>query len=229
MYPVKTVIVNTSFQKWTPEWKFLKTPAFRLRADGLRACLHGGGGPQVGEVTRLSIQSLILIWSRLHDRWGDPTRVTSPAWGLPTPCKQALKTKVFEYDDVMHHIWQALGMLCGRCYRTSILLAFSCERAKNISEYPPRGSEFFSQTEKKNLRFQKNPDTCGRGLNVRPESSIYHLCMPHPFNQLPFPQSQRPVSWFPPALVAMYWSPCWVSPAAGCICWTAYHSGTAWI
>ena len=27
----------------------------------LRACLHGGGGPQVGEVTRLSISSLILI------------------------------------------------------------------------------------------------------------------------------------------------------------------------
>ena len=33
----------------------------------LRACLHGGGGPQVGEVTRLggvtrlSIQSLILM------------------------------------------------------------------------------------------------------------------------------------------------------------------------
>ena len=27
----------------------------------LRACLHGGGGSQVGEVTRLSIQSLMLI------------------------------------------------------------------------------------------------------------------------------------------------------------------------
>ena len=137
MYPVKTVIVNTSFQKCTPEWKFLETPAFRLRADGLRACL------------------------------GDPPRVTSPAWGLPPKCKQALKTKVFEYDDVMHHIWQALGMLCERCYRTSILLAFSCERAKNISEYPTRGREFFRKQRKKNLRFQKNPDTCGRGLNVR--------------------------------------------------------------
>ena len=46
----------------------------------LRACLHGGGGPQVGEVTRLggvtrqSIYFLILIRSRLHDRWGDPPR-----------------------------------------------------------------------------------------------------------------------------------------------------------
>ena len=27
----------------------------------LRACLHGGGGPQVGEVTRLIIKSLILF------------------------------------------------------------------------------------------------------------------------------------------------------------------------
>ena len=28
-------------------------------------------------------------------------------------------------------IWQALGMLCERCYRISILLAFSCGRGKN--------------------------------------------------------------------------------------------------
>ena len=61
----------------------------------IRVCLHGGGGPQVGEVTclggvtRLSISSLILIWSRLHDRWGDLPRVTSPTWGLSSPCKQA--------------------------------------------------------------------------------------------------------------------------------------------
>ena len=62
----------------------------------VRACLHGGGGPQVGEVARLggvtrpSIQSLILIWSRLHDSWGDLPHVTSPIWGPPPPCKQAL-------------------------------------------------------------------------------------------------------------------------------------------
>ena len=43
----------------------------------LRACLQGGG-TQVGEVTHLSIKSLILIWSPLHDRWGDPPHVTSP-------------------------------------------------------------------------------------------------------------------------------------------------------
>ena len=65
----------------------------------LRACLHWGGGSQVGVVTRLggvtrlsiqSLQSLVLIWSRLHDRWGDPPHVTSPIWGPPPPYKQAL-------------------------------------------------------------------------------------------------------------------------------------------
>ena len=67
-----------------------------LEKNKLRVCLHGGGGPQVGDVTRLggvtrlSISSLILICSRLHDRWGDPPHVTSPIWGPPPPCKQAL-------------------------------------------------------------------------------------------------------------------------------------------
>ena len=66
----------------------------------LRACLHGGGGPQVGDVTCLggvtclSIESLILTWSRLHDRWGEPPHVTSPIWGPPLPCKQALSLVV---------------------------------------------------------------------------------------------------------------------------------------
>ena len=69
----------------------------KLPTDGLwsqswtiRAFLHGGGGPSVGGVTRLSIQSLILMWSRLHVRWGNPPHVTSPTWGPPPSCKQAL-------------------------------------------------------------------------------------------------------------------------------------------
>ena len=44
----------------------------------------------LGGVTGLSILSLILIWSRLHDRWGDPPHVTSPICGPQPPCKQAL-------------------------------------------------------------------------------------------------------------------------------------------
>ena len=61
----------------------------------LRACLHGGGGTQQGEVTRLSIQSLIIIWSRLQYRWGDTPHVTSPIWGPPPPCEQALNLCFF--------------------------------------------------------------------------------------------------------------------------------------
>ena len=60
---------------------------------GLLTCRWGPWVGQVtclGWVTHLSIWSLILIWSCLHDRWGDPPRVTSPTWGPPPPCKQAL-------------------------------------------------------------------------------------------------------------------------------------------
>ena len=30
----------------------------------------------------------------MKDRWGDPPHVTSPIWGPPTACKQALDIKV---------------------------------------------------------------------------------------------------------------------------------------
>ena len=60
----------------------------------VRACLHGGVGPQVGEVTHLGgvthLSCLILIWWHLHDRWSDPPQVISPTWGHPPWCKQAL-------------------------------------------------------------------------------------------------------------------------------------------
>ena len=68
----------------------------------LRACFHGGGGPQVGEViclgglTLLSIQS--LIWSphlsckrdQIEVRDYMNRGVTSPTWGPQPPCKEAL-------------------------------------------------------------------------------------------------------------------------------------------
>ena len=74
---------------------------FRWR---LTACLHGGGGPQVGEVTglggvtRQSIYSLILIWSRLPDRWGDPLRrvARSARPGSPLSRGQILPCKCFK-------------------------------------------------------------------------------------------------------------------------------------
>ena len=68
----------------------------------LRACIHGGGGPQLGAVTcvrgvtRLFIQCLILIWLCLHERWGDPPHVTSPIWGSPTSMQTGLKCKAID-------------------------------------------------------------------------------------------------------------------------------------
>ena len=51
--------------------------------ETLWACLHGGGGPQV-----LGVQ---IKMRDCTDRWVTPTkRVTSPTWGPPPPCKQAL-------------------------------------------------------------------------------------------------------------------------------------------
>ena len=41
--------LGSSESRKTPEQKFI------IHIGTLRACLHGGGGPQVGEVTRLAV------------------------------------------------------------------------------------------------------------------------------------------------------------------------------
>ena len=67
----------------------------------LRACSHGGGGPQEGEVsylggvTNLSIQSLFISRSRSHVKWGTSTRRVARStwagnplsWGEFSPCE----------------------------------------------------------------------------------------------------------------------------------------------
>ena len=65
----------------------------------IRACLHEGGGPQVGEVTcgRLPHLSCKRDHIKMRDymdrRVTPPKRVTSPIWGTPPPCKQALRER----------------------------------------------------------------------------------------------------------------------------------------
>ena len=89
---------------WKQNILFPSGPVVRC----LRACLHGGGGPQVVEVTRLGgvtrLSILSLIWSphlsckrnqiKMRDyidrRVTPPKQVTSPTWGPLPPCKQAL-------------------------------------------------------------------------------------------------------------------------------------------
>ena len=57
----------------------------------LRACLHGGGGPQMGEVTcggspQLSCKcDQIKTRNYMDRRVNPPKRVTSPNWGPPPP------------------------------------------------------------------------------------------------------------------------------------------------
>ena len=58
----------------------------------LRACLHGDGGPQVGEVTCGGSPHLTCKRDHTKIRVYMDRRVTSPTWGPPPPCKQALTT-----------------------------------------------------------------------------------------------------------------------------------------
>ena len=66
-----------------------------------KACLHGGGGPQIGEVTcgrspHLSRKRNQIKNEILRGQPGYPPKgVTSPTWGPPPPCKQALRPLVF--------------------------------------------------------------------------------------------------------------------------------------
>ena len=100
------------------------------------------GGPQVGEVTRLggvtrlSIWYLILIWSRLHDRWVDPPNVTSPTGGPPPPCKQALRAKI------LSNSWQQAKPFTPYAARTVIFqrenLSYSSRQAKWVYNHVAR-------------------------------------------------------------------------------------------
>ena len=79
----------------------LKAHSWNSRKRPLRACLHEGGGPQVGEVTCGGLPHLtckrehIKMRDCMDRRVTPPTRVTSPTWGPPPSCKQALKMPRF--------------------------------------------------------------------------------------------------------------------------------------
>ena len=76
----------------------------------LRACLHGGGGPQVGEVKyggspHLSCKrDQIKMRDYMDKRVTPPKRVTSPTWGPPPPCKQALISSMYRFGRRIYSI-----------------------------------------------------------------------------------------------------------------------------
>ena len=59
------------------------------------ACLHGGGGPQKGEVTGGGLPQLSSKRDQIKMRDYVDRRVASPSWGPPPPCKRALRLLVF--------------------------------------------------------------------------------------------------------------------------------------
>ena len=70
---------------------------FLVKGLFLRTCLHGGGEPQISEVTcgrtlHLTCKHDQIKMRDYMDRQvTPPKRVTSPSCGLPPPCKQALR------------------------------------------------------------------------------------------------------------------------------------------
>ena len=64
---------------------------FCVALTSFRACLHGGGGPQIGKVTCGGPLHLSCKRDQIKMRDYMDRRVTSPTWGPPSPCKQALK------------------------------------------------------------------------------------------------------------------------------------------
>ena len=59
-----------------------------------RVCLHGGGGPQIGEVTRGGSPHLSCKRDKINMRDCMDRRVTPLTWGPPPPCKQSLSQRV---------------------------------------------------------------------------------------------------------------------------------------
>ena len=96
------------------------TPALIL---SFRACLHGGGGSQIGEVTsgwspHLSCKrNQIKMRDYMDRRITPPKRVTSPTWGLPPPCKQALSFPALRLNFVLveiQKVYEINSVLQGR-------------------------------------------------------------------------------------------------------------------
>ena len=60
-------------------------------AAHFRACLHGGGEPQIAEVTCGGSPHPSCKRGQIIMRDYMDGRVTSPTWGPPPPCKQGLR------------------------------------------------------------------------------------------------------------------------------------------
>ena len=80
-------------KKWNPSasfhYIFNLTRVFCFTLKG--ACLHGGEGPQIGEITCGGSLNLSCTRDQIKMRDHMDRRVTSPTWGPPPPCRQVLR------------------------------------------------------------------------------------------------------------------------------------------
>ena len=86
-------------------WPFVILYNFANCHSENASCLHGGGGPQVGEVKyggspHLSCKrDQIKMRDYMDKRVTPPKRVTSPSWGPLPLCKQTLSLQEDYYTD----------------------------------------------------------------------------------------------------------------------------------
>ena len=79
--------------------------------------MHEGVGPQVGEIPCGGLPHLICkrdhikMRDYMDRRVSPPKRVTSPIWGTPPPCNQALSVVIWTKDDRVLIIQQILHNL----------------------------------------------------------------------------------------------------------------------
>ena len=101
-----------SFPLYLQKQQFFRL-SVKTKSKALKACLHGGGGPQIGEVTGdwspylTCKRDQIKVRDYMNRLVTRPKRVTSPTWGPPPPCKQALKLFPF----VCWNVWQGWALI----------------------------------------------------------------------------------------------------------------------
>ena len=94
------------WQTWLPA--LVGHPTYHVHVIKLKACLHEGGGPQVGEVTCGGSPHLackrdqIKMRHYMDRRVTPPKRITSPTRGPTPPCKQALKWEITWTGELPH-------------------------------------------------------------------------------------------------------------------------------
>ena len=134
-----------------------------------RACLHGGGGPQIGVVTcggspHLSCKrDQIKMRHYMDRRITPPKRVTSPTWGPPPQCKQALTRTI-----AMFTLRGWVGTLDKRIQQMDTAAKLPINRLRMISQDTVRGRLLISRV---------NAPMCLRhsGCNDNLETS-FNLC-----------------------------------------------------